>query len=498
MHSDLRMENPLSSPSLMRTPDHPTLHSHTLTNETILGPAQGTKPKARMRVRDGSRYEARHERPAGRLAGPTIAMILLAMSACHSPSTSTRPADGGNVSASACRIAEVDTKPLRLADGRLVSIDPQSLALSGKQVLALGTFVYAWPVGARAGALFDTSARLVGVVLDPDGNPRPVRQPLAERRALYPRAVEDGHGGWHVVFVTASPASEDHPNRSIDSGSVWYAHFDGAQWTRTQRLTTAEGASLGAELSSGLASASDRIAFAYPFERRESQGARGGIVLASLRDGRWQWDTAWTSDVPTYVRLAAGEKAGTWTVGIVRGYLRDGRFRASSLFLAEHDSTLGPQVLAAGDGVRPVNSPTLLRIAGDLRLAWAAEQFGSGDSAAVESAMRVRGDTTIRGSRRVLESQQSYRYEAVALQASTVLWLVPATGGGTGVHVLAAGLAGRVSDLGVLPLPMDSPKPRTVTLSPSRLLIVTSALGRSPDAAPVTTSVTYANVACRR
>jgi hypothetical protein len=83
-----------------------------------------------------------------------------------------------------CTVTSEPARRLELSDGRIVSVDVQSVATSGGSVMAVGRHAYLFPRTANpltSPTLLDS---IIGVVIDGRGNTSLVSNPVHATRAL--------------------------------------------------------------------------------------------------------------------------------------------------------------------------------------------------------------------------------------------------------------------------------------------------------------------------
>jgi hypothetical protein len=274
--------------------------------------------------------------------------------------------------------------------------------------------------------------------------------------------------------------------------------FDGTAWRDVQQVITVRNAALEPTLSSSLLVANGELAFAFPFDgfEKTKSNAPGnqGVILLRRRQRRWIADTLNTSSEPNYVRLAAGPDSGVLTVAIVQPYYAERRSWASSLFLAQYDSSWHSPTRIAGDGTHPVYEPSLIVRGRRVLATWANDPSGTGDSTSLEWTT-FRGTAQYRVPRRLASGTGVEDYDVVALDERLVIWFVRS---GTSRKLIKVVLSGdsTMTELQDVPLPLDSPAPRAVAMSSTDVFIVSSGLAATPSEPAASTFITRLRLKC--
>jgi hypothetical protein len=233
-------------------------------------------------------------------------------------------------SRTACIMEVGEPYRVRLDSIYRVLMNATSMAANGEDLLVVGTPFYAFPNNPNS------LIRLgIGFVRSSDGGHSMVENPVPHFQLRDVQAVAARQGGWHVVFAIGS--------RSVltyDSAHIWYGHYDGASWTRVERIASVRQGNLIPRFAANLIETGGSIAFAYAFdlsfERNSNERGNQGAVMVLERDGAWVQDTLHTWERPRSIQLGTA-RDGHLIAYIAQGYFADRRSRGPSLFLAEYD-----------------------------------------------------------------------------------------------------------------------------------------------------------------
>jgi len=192
-------------------------------------------------------------------------------------------------------------KPLRSEDGRLWSISrPTGAAVRGGTLL-IGSPALKWDLASRARSTDTASTETIrgapwaGVILRPDGKARPVSfPPNTSIRWMAPLALPAGDSAVDVIWGT-------HPDSanlsSFIATALWYARFDGIEWTSPQRIAEAD--AIWWDGSTNAAIRVDKNLHVVTRAYDNTHGARPWIGAIYLRRSSGQW-TATPIDPPDF------------------------------------------------------------------------------------------------------------------------------------------------------------------------------------------------------
>lgn len=382
---------------------------------------------------------------------------------------------------------------MRLADGRVVYINPQAVSVGNHRIAIFGKPNYVWARTQTSGEESPPSDRALGFITDPDGNATMVYPPAGKGVVMYPRLAPAASGGWHVVFVrrlSEQAATGTH----LDSAQLWYARYDGSAWRDLELIANVSNAALENGVSSALVRDGDQLAFAFGFDNavRTHSNAPGnqGIVLVHGRLSNWRLDTLRTALAPNYVQLAPAHLGSGLLVVSTQPYF-DAMIhpRASALFLADYSGGWRNVRLAAADSSEPLHALQVNEGSGMTLISWST----SGVHPVVEDAMLtsanastpVRRDTAFSG---------SPAWNAFVLRPDLVVWTTPAKEAAASSRVITVhGLTKRAQEL---PIANRVGNQAGIRLGDSDLLLVGSSLARGLGDPPAQTVLTRLRVFC--
>jgi hypothetical protein len=388
-----------------------------------------------------------------------------------------------------CRLVAGDPTRTVLPDGARIMGDPTTVAVSGTDVLFLGSNFHQF---SDSDTRYDSIA---GVIRHADGRLSPVPVPPSVAIVREPRAVADANGGWHVLFIT-NPRPP--LNRiSYDTTNVWYAHYDGGAWSGSMPIARVPGATLNRQSASELVSHQGRLAFAFPYDRSAETGpdAPGskGVVAITGHYGKWNADTLATFEAPISVRLAPfGNHIRAY---LAMRYFADRRWRGPAVLASDYrDSWSDPRLVHDPE---PENATTLLLTLGGGRprtISWIAGTLSPGE----QLEWGTIGEDGLFDVMTVTTAADLFGTVMVELDDGTTAWL--ARHGGSdrrlAVHVARDGDA-RL--LAVLDVPLMNFNIPAVSLGADRILVFTGGPDPTPRVFPAFISyLTEISVSCGR
>ena len=385
-------------------------------------------------------------------------------------------APGQAGSGEACTVRAGSSRRLELPDGRIVSVDAKSVAASGGSIMALGPYVYTFPAGATPRTSPLPGVPLLGVLIDTNGDVRLVPSPLRDRAVVFARAAAGPAGSFHVLFVTGIDSIDGTPAPD-DSATIWYAHFAGGSWGTPQHVTETRGAALNPEFTSDLLARDGSLAFVFPFVDTHRAGTSGGLVALRHRNGRWSSDTLRTYQRPPAARANSG-LSDTLVVLFsqnVRG--SSGEFVYVSRIA---DGWAAPERIG-GDGTRAVSDLALAAIRDGMVASWSTWKWLNAESNVIEWS-RLGLTSALSASAALDSGALTYPFEMVTVGGRYPLWLHQGEPHGSAVTwALAAG--NDHLSRGHLTIPFHNSRPKAVTVSPDRTVVLTmkrGAVGAEP------------------
>jgi hypothetical protein len=375
------------------------------------------------------------------------------------------PQDG----AAACSTSAERARRLELSDGRIVSVDVQSVAVSNGTVMAVGRHAYVFPRSANSRTSPGLQDTIIGVVIDGRGNVSPVHRPLRESRVFFPRVAAARDGSFHVLFATGIDTSDAAPIRA-DTASIWYARFANGAWTARERIAEVRGAALHPEYASDLVEQDGSLSFLFPFDDGRVFTSDRGVILLRRRGRTWTADTLRTLLMPTAVRARHAPRDASLLVLLAQS-VSNGAPRAEKLYLARFDSTWTEPRWIAGDGVRPVTLPIAANLGDGVIASWVSWQPMVPRTSVVEWLRIHPGGRTSTGAA-IDSGEATFPFEMIVVDDAYPLWLYRGEPYGMGL-ALAVATDTIVTRLGGLTIPFHNPRARAIALSPTRILLFT-------------------------
>jgi hypothetical protein len=229
----------------------------------------------------------RTDEQPGRRAALVMALIAWATgcgSAPEPPAAGAAARGSYAALAGAAETCPVERVPLVLPDGTHVYIEPQSLFRVRSEIVVAGSPSYTWETRSDTTAVMLTHDALAAAYLDPIAA-RTIPIPVQGATLGTVRAVALDGARWGAVFSSVDPDSV--PQAEIVRG-LWYAEYDGSEWSAPERLPMPSAGELLVDASSQLVAAGDRIAWALP----QYFGADPTRVLYYERvSGTWSLET---------------------------------------------------------------------------------------------------------------------------------------------------------------------------------------------------------------
>lgn len=385
--------------------------------------------------------------------------------------------------APACTSVAGPSRRLELADGRIVSIDVQSVARAGESVLAVGRYAYVFPPNANSRTSPQLVDSILGVLVDGHDRVTLVSNPAAPRTVRYSRIATMPNGEFNVLYATTAPEGL---LAHTDTATLWLAGFRNGAWTTPSRIAAVRTASL--DRASALLQNDGELAFVYPFRDDRRHNEDGGVVLLRRRQDNWTFDTLRTDTEPSGVAAVYHPVRESIAVVLaVADHLPP--LLAQRLHIATFDSSWSRAVAIAGNGIAPIAHPSLVVQDRGLVAAWLTWPRHDHRRGWLQwLQLDAMGRAALRT---VIDSgPATFPFEMTAVNAAP-LWLYHGEPFGTTVRLAIArdSIVARLPDVGA---EFWNPATKTIALSGSRLLLFTQRRAQTetePMAASFTTAL---------
>jgi hypothetical protein len=393
--------------------------------------------------------------------------------------------------AEACTVSAGPSRRLALPDGRIVSVDAKSVTASGSSIMALGPYVYTFPSNATPSTSPVPGDPMIGVSIDANGVVSLVPSPLADRSVVFARAAAGPAGSFHVLFVTGIDSVEGAPAPG-DSATIWYAPFARGAWGTPSRVMETRGAALNPEFTSDLLARDSSLAFVFPFVDHRSAGSSGGLVALWRRNGRWGSDT-----LRTYLKppAARAKDATDGTLVVLFSQTTQGA-KAEDVYLARLGRGWSMPLRIGGNGARPVSDLSLATVPDGMVASWSTWDWLNAASNVIEWS-RI-APTGARSAATVIDSGSvTYPFEMVTAADRYTLWLHQGEPYGSTVTYALAGGDGHLLR-GSLTIPFHNSRPKAVTVSPDRTVLLTMKRGAAGAEPMIASWMTDLRIRCPR
>ena len=389
----------------------------------------------------------------------------------------------------ACTVTAGPSRRLELPDGRIVSVDAKSVVASAGAVLALGPYGYTLPANATPTTSPLPGDPMAGVLIDANGVVRLVPSPLPDRNVVFARAAAARDGAFHVLFVTGIDSVDS--TGPADSATIWYAHFARGSWGPPQRVWQTRGAALNPEFTSELLERDGSLAFVFPFVDYQSAESSGGLVMLRRRNDRWSSDT-----LRTYLRPPAARAKYVTNDTVVVLFSQSVRgAKAEDVYLSRNRSGWTAPIRIGGNGVRPVSDLSLVMVQDGMVASWSTWQWLDAASNVIEWS-RIGPDGTQSAASVVDSGAVTYPFELVTV-GGRPLWLHQGEPyGSTVTWALAADGDGLFR--GRLTMPFHNSRPKAVTASPDRTVLLTMKRGTAGAEPMIASWMTDVRIRCPR
>ena len=389
-----------------------------------------------------------------------------------------------------CRVTADSARRLELPDGRPVSIDVRSIAVSGGVVMAVGEHAYVFP--RPSGPRLSPERRdFIGVTLDRRGRLALVHSPLPEGEILHPRVAPGPDGSFHVLFATAGDSTTR--LTAPDTASVWYARFANGAWLRPERVMGVRDAELDPEFTSALLENNGALTFLMPL-RDHRNSAGGAVLLLRRRHGAWSSDTLRTPGRLTAVR-AVHTGDGEELLGLLTQRTESGP-RGEDVLLVRFDSAWSVPRRIGGDAEHTIADRALVRLGDEFAAAWSRWKPLQDETSVVEW-VRLRSDGRLTNVTSVGSGSATYPFEMTGVDDRYPLWLFRGEPYGSAAR-LALGSDSVAVSLGQIDMPLENPRPKAVALAATRFLVFSMKQGRRDGEPMVASYTTTLEIRCPR
>jgi hypothetical protein len=386
----------------------------------------------------------------------------------------------------ACSVTAGTPRRVELADGRIVSVDVQSMAQSGGSILAIGRHAYVFPRTTTSVTSPVIRDSIIGFEIDRMAD-LTVPAPACLASGLFPKVSQDG---FHIVFATSSDSTASQTGKQ-DSATIWYALRIAGGRHRSASWCGLAAAGTTSELLEGAGTLSWAFVFADTWENESS----GGVVLLRRRRGAWSADTLRTPTTPGVVRLVHGASGDSVVAVFTREYQRGTTSILAQLYLATFTSRWSEASLIAGDGRRALTLPVLPGWAMGFSFMDQLDSWQS-ETSRIEW-LRIGRDGRFVDGPVIATGEKAYPFELIVMDDRHPIWLYHGVPFGTTVE-LASATDTSVIQLGNIGAPFGDPKPETVAIDDSRVLAHTMRQGSAPDDPMVASWITTLEFRCPR
>jgi hypothetical protein len=292
------------------------------------------------------------------------------------------------------------------------------------------------------------------------------------------------------LFVTGIDSVDSAPAAG-DSATLWYAHFARGRWGTPQHVVKTHGAALNPEFTSELLERGGSLTLVFPFVDQRSEISSGGLVALRRRNGHWSSDTLRTYLPPpaARARYATGDTLAVLFSQSVRGA------KAEDVYLTRVQNGWTIPIRIGGNGVRPVSDLSLSAVPDGLVASWSTWEWLNAASNVIESS-RI-ATSGVQSSAVVVDSGAvTYPFELLTV-AGRPLWLHQGEPYGSTVsYALASG--GDHLQRGRLTMPFHNSRPKAVTLSPDRTVVLTMKRGTVGTEPMIASWMTDVRIRCPR
>ena len=392
----------------------------------------------------------------------------------------------------ACSVSAEKSRRVELPDGRIVSVDVQSIAKFNGSILAIGRHAYVFPRTTTTVTSPIMRDSIIGFQIDRDGEISIVPAPLASRPVFFPK-VAAGSDGFHVVFATSGDSTASQIGKQ-DSATIWYTRYVNRRWTTPERVVSVRRTYLQPELTSELLERNGTLSWAFVFADTPETGSSGGVVLLRRQRGAWSADTLRTPTTPTTVRLVHKASSDSLIAVFTREEQRGTTSILAQLYLAVFMSAFSEPSLIAGDGLRTLTLPILSRLGDGILISWISWTPWRLETSRIEW-LRIGRDGRFVDGPVIAAGEKTFPFELIVMDDRHPIWLYHGVPFGSTVE-LASAADSTVIRLGTIKAPFGNPKPRTIAVDGSHVLALTMQPGSAPDDPMVASWMTILEFRC--
>lgn len=254
--------------------------------------------------------------------------------------------------------------PVTMSDARPVFVEaPRPVAVRDK-ILLFGQPVFVWATrdvfadtlsggrGVVGGAL-----KAAGVAIDRTGRATPLERPRGTSTMLDPLAMRGRADTVHVVWATSADTS----GRRTYSTDLWYASFDGRQWSSPEHVVHARQIYWGG--TAARAEEIDGRLFVVAGAADDANGiSRDGTIVLRREAGQWKASWISTNMLPASRSVITADSGGRLFVAFIASIWERRQTDSTSLYVVR--STDGGASWSAPERVAPYRSSMI----GDLAM----------------------------------------------------------------------------------------------------------------------------------
>ena len=390
-----------------------------------------------------------------------------------------------------CTVRGEPARRIELPDGRIVSIDVQSLARRGDTLMIIGRHVYVFAASATPASPPVMRDSIIGVLLVPGGTVLVVPAPLRSRRVLFSK-VAAGGDAFHAVFATSSDTAE--VSLMQDSATIWYARFRNGVWSTPERVLDVSRVKLQHEATSALLERNGVLRFAFTFaDSADDLVDGGGVVMLRRRNGAWTADTLRTRRRPQAVRLAYGTSDSVLKALTVLSSASSAS--QSQIQLATYAQDWRDTRVIV-ESARGVQLPSFAALGDGYVASWTAWEPPDFESSTIEWVRVSREERVIRG-RMISWGENTFPFEMFVMETAHPVWLYRGAPPGHSIAVSSVTDSIPIA-LGNLAVPFENYKVTSIPLDRTRMLAFTNTVGTSPDEPPGASYATVLEFRCPR
>jgi hypothetical protein len=394
----------------------------------------------------------------------------------------------------ACRVTAEKPRRVELPDGRIVSVDVQSIAKLNGSILAIGRHAYVFPRTTTPVTSPIMRDSIIGFEIEPGGRISLVPAPLSSRPVFFSKAAA-GTDGFHLVFATSGDSTASQLGKQ-DTATIWYARYVNRRWTMPERVASVRRVYLQPEATSDLLERGGTLSWAFVFADTWDDPSSGGVVLLRRERDAWRADTLRTPTTPALVRLLGSAPDDAIVAVFARASQAGTSTLLAQLYLASFTSAWNEPVRIAGDGRRTLTLPMLATQDDGIVVSWISWIPWRSETSRIEWLRIDRNGRVVAGPI-IASGEKTFPFELIVLDKRQSIWLYHGVPFGTTVE-LASASDSSVFPLGNIQAPFGNPKPRTIAINGSRVLALTQQQGSAPDDPMVASWMTILDFRCPR